>query len=138
MVWKVEFDDAVFAWLHELDPGSFLQVRAAIDVLADRGPQLGRPLVDTVSGSRHKNMKELRPGSAGRTELRVLFCFDPDRAAILLVGGDKAGNWQGWYRTAIPLADDRYDTHLAALAAEQDPPEQGEKPAKGRKGKGKR
>src|SRR5687768_13399343 len=89
-------------------------------MLRDRGPQLGRPLVDTVTGSRHKNMKELRPGSAGRSDLRVLFAFDPARSAILLVGGDKAGRWQDWYRSAIPLADDRYDSHLEVLKKKPD------------------
>lgn len=118
--WDVEFDDAVFEWLTGLEEESFVQVRAAINMLRDRGPQLGRPLVDTVTGSRHKNMKELRPGSAGRSELRVLFAFDPSRSAILLVGGDKAGRWQDWYRSAIPLADDRYDRHLEALRKKPD------------------
>jgi len=65
---------------------------AAIRVLQDVGPRLGRPLVDTVKGSRHSNMKELRPGSTGRTEIRVLFAFDRERRAILLVGGDKSEN----------------------------------------------
>ena len=102
----------MFEWLTRLEEESFIQVRAAINILRDRGPQLGRPLVDSVTGSRHKNMKELRPGSAGRSELRVLFAFDPARAAILLVGGDKSGRWPDWYRSAIPLADDRYDRHL--------------------------
>lgn len=120
MAWDVEFDEVVFAWLTMLDEDSFVQVRAAINVLRDRGPQLGRPLVDTVAGSRHKNMKELRPGSSGRSELRVLFCFDPERTAILLVGGDKAGNWSGWYRSAVPLADVRYDAHLDELKAKQE------------------
>lgn len=70
-------------------------------------------MVDSVVGSRHKNMKELRPGSSGRSELRVLFAFDPDRRAIMLVAGDKAGNWQKWYRTNIPLADDLFAEHLS-------------------------
>ncbi|WP_369681066.1 type II toxin-antitoxin system RelE/ParE family toxin, partial [Enteractinococcus helveticum] len=73
--------------------------------LKKSAPQLGRPLVDTVTASRHKNMKELRPGSAGRTELRILFAFDPDRQAILLLAGDKAGNWTRWYKKNIPVAD---------------------------------
>jgi hypothetical protein len=47
-------------------------------------------------------MKELRPGSAGSTEVRILFCFDPRRQAILLVAGDKSGQWQDWYKRAIP------------------------------------
>lgn len=57
-------------------------------------------------------MKELRPGSAGRSEVRILFAFDPSRAAILLVAGDKSGDWQGWYRKAIPVADRRYNEHV--------------------------
>lgn len=58
-------------------------------------------------------MKELRPGSSGRSELRVLFAFDPQRRAIMLVAGDKAGAWQRWYREAIPLADRLFDSYLA-------------------------
>jgi transcriptional regulator with XRE-family HTH domain len=68
---------------------------AAVQILRDQGPTLGRPLVDTVKGSRHSNMKELRPGSTGRTEIRVLFAFDIERQAILLVGGDKSDDWKG-------------------------------------------
>lgn len=94
---------------------SYEQVIAALELLAERGSQLGRPVVDTVVGSRHKNMKELRPGSTGRSELRVLFAFDPERQAILLVAGDKAGNWSTWYRQNIPIADDRFTEHLAEL-----------------------
>jgi hypothetical protein len=63
---------------------------AALQVLREHGPALGRPLVDTVVASRHPNMKELRPGSTGRTEIRVLFAFDLVRHAVLLVGGDKS------------------------------------------------
>lgn len=60
-------------------------------------------------------MKELRPGSSGRTELRLLFAFDPDRRAIFLVAGDKAGNWRRWYTQNIAVADDRFDAHLRGL-----------------------
>ena len=102
-------------WLDSLDDRSVEQVIAAIEVLAERGPNLGRPLVDTVTASRHRNMKELRPGSSGRSELRVLFAFDPERQAILLVAGDKAGKWQRWYRKNIPVADDLLDAHLRRL-----------------------
>lgn len=73
---------------------------------------LGRPLVDTLVGSRHKDMKDLRPGSRGRSEVRILFAFDPRRRAILLVAGDKAGNWRRWYTKNIPVADDLFDDHL--------------------------
>ncbi|RLP71902.1 hypothetical protein D9V32_15760 [Mycetocola tolaasinivorans] len=67
-----------------------------IELLEEHGPQLGRPLEDTVVSSRHRNMKELRPGSSGRSELRILFAFDPRRQAILLIAGDKAGDWVRW------------------------------------------
>ncbi len=109
--WSVEVG-LVGAWLLSLDQKSYEQVVAALELLAERGPGLGRPLVDSVIGSWHNNMKELRPGSSGRSELRVLFAFDPGRRAILLVAGDEDGNWQKWYRATIALADDRFDRHL--------------------------
>jgi hypothetical protein len=97
------------------DPRTADRVEDAVDRLAVEGPTLGRPLVDRIKGSRHHNMKELRPGSTGLSEVRILFAFDPARRAVLLVAGDKSGNWKGWYDIAIPLADDRYDAHLAEL-----------------------
>ena len=101
-----------------LDEKSYELVIAALELLEERGPALGRPLVDSEKGSRHKNMKELRPGSRGRSELRVLFAFDPLRQAMLLMAGDKAGVWDRWYRVNIPLADDLFDRHLARLSEE--------------------
>ena len=64
-------------------------------------------------------MKELRPGSTGTTEVRMVFAFDPVREAVFLVAGDRSGRWQTWYSTAIPLADTRFTEHLAALKAEE-------------------
>ncbi len=64
-------------------------------------------------------MKELRPPSSGTTEIRLLFAFDPRREAIFLVAGDEAGSWDGWYRAAIPLADERFTQHPIALEAEE-------------------
>ncbi|MHB1166839.1 MAG: type II toxin-antitoxin system RelE/ParE family toxin [Candidatus Nanopelagicales bacterium] len=107
--------DLVDDWLAGLDEKSYGLVVAALELLADLGPSLGRPLVDSVVASRYKNMKELRPGSSGRSELRILFAFDPGRRAILLVAGDKAGNWQKWYGKSIPLADERYARHVDRL-----------------------
>lgn len=69
------------------EPDSASLVEHAIDRLADVGPTLGRPLVDTLEHSELRNLKELRPGSRGRSEIRMLFVFDPDRAAIFLVAG---------------------------------------------------
>jgi hypothetical protein len=112
--WVVDVE-LITGWLAGLDDRSHELVIAALELLAERGPLLGRPLVDTVTSSRHNNMKELRPGSAGRTELRALFAFDPQRAAIMLVAGDKQGQWKRWYDQNIPIADDLFDTHLNKL-----------------------
>ena len=116
-MWQVDIAP-IADWLRALDDDSREQVVAAVGLLEEHGPQLGRPLVDTVSGSRHRRMKELRPGSSGRSELRILFAFDPARQAILLVAGDKSGNWKSWYRKNIPLADDLLDDHLRMLKGE--------------------
>jgi hypothetical protein len=93
----------------------------AIDRLAEAGPALGRPLVDSIAHSSVRNLKELRPGSTGRSEVRILFAFDPWRSAILLTGGDKSGDWQGWYRRAIPHAEELYEEYLKEREAEGAP-----------------
>jgi hypothetical protein len=113
-MWDVDVE-WIEPWLLTLDDDSYEQVVAALELLKERGPHLGRPIADRVSGSRHHNMKELRPGSRGSSELRLLFAFDPLRRAIVLVGGDKAGNWKQWYSTSIAIADDRFESHLEAL-----------------------
>ena len=107
----MEFHSACEAWANSLAQADREALLAAIRVLRSEGPSLGRPLVDIVKGSRHSNMKELRPGSTGRTEVRVLFAFDRIRRAILLVGGDKSDDWRGWYPQHIPIADERFDEH---------------------------
>lgn len=111
MIWH----PAVAEWRETLDSDTYQQVVAAIRELRDEGPTLSRPLADIVKGSRHHKMKELRPGSSGRSEVRILFAFDPIRQAILLVAGDKAGQWNDWYKRAIPLADDRFDEHIKRM-----------------------
>lgn len=86
-------------------------------MLGQQGPALKRPTVGEIKSSRHApQMKELRVSKGG--DLRVLFVFDPRRTAILLLGGDKTGQWEEWYRTAIPEADRLYDEYLAELGAE--------------------
>jgi hypothetical protein len=109
--WSVEFHPSCEAWANGLGRQDAEPLVAAVRVLRDAGPTLGRPLVDTIKGSRHANMKELRPGSTGRTKIRVLFAFDMERQAILLVGGDKSDDWTGWYEVNIPIADERFDEH---------------------------
>jgi hypothetical protein len=61
------------------------------------------------------NLKGLRPPSTGESEVRILFAFDPVRQMVLLFAGDKSRDWQGWYKVAIPLAEERYAEHLAAF-----------------------
>ncbi|MEU9573120.1 type II toxin-antitoxin system RelE/ParE family toxin [Streptomyces massasporeus] len=113
-------------WLHDLrkaDKETSKRVASAIAALLEVGPGLGRPLADTLSRdkrrkrarSRYSNMKELRPTSGAQSAVRILFIFDPSSRAVLLVAGDKAGNWEDWYEGAIPLADARYEAHLKAM-----------------------
>lgn len=91
------------------------EVLALSLVIQEFGPQLGRPRVDTLKGSRHANMKELRFSAAGG-EWRVAFAFDPRRRAILLVAGDKSGGSERrFYRELIRKADDRFDAHLVRI-----------------------
>jgi hypothetical protein len=110
--WEVVLLDEVSDWYEGLESNTAEQVTAAIDLLAEQGPMLGRPLVDTIQGSAVANLKELRPGSAGGSEVRILFAFDPERQAVLLVAGDKAGRWKRWYAQNIPLAEQRFQEWL--------------------------
>lgn len=101
--WDVYVVNEVLDWINGLDDATHARVVQAIDALAEAGPGLGRPLVDTISGSSMANLKELRAGT-----VRILFAFDPWRSSVLLVAGDKSGQWKAWYRKAIPLAEQRY------------------------------
>lgn len=117
MTWEVILHDEVDKWFIALaqdDPVTADQVAAALDKLQDDGPNLGRPLADRIHNSRHHHMKELRPRTGGACEIRMLFAFDPERQAIILVAGDKQGAWSKWYEINIPIADARFDEHLAA------------------------
>ena len=115
MTYRLEIVTEVREWLHRLrgtDRASAILVGQAITALLEEGPSLGRPLVDRIKGSNLHNLKELRPGSSGTTEIRILFIFDPARNAVLLVAGDKAGQWTAWYEESIPLAEARYAIYL--------------------------
>ena len=114
--WEILMTAEVEAFLDDLytsDLASHQLVNQAILVLERNGPGEGRPLIDSITASRIANMKELRPPSSGRSEIRILPVFDPWRAAILLVAGDKSGQWDKWYRSAIPRAERLYDDYLA-------------------------
>jgi hypothetical protein len=121
VAWEVSLHPEVEAWylaLCKSDPETADLIEDAIDQLARKALRCGGRW-HRVKGSRYHNMKELRPPSSGSTEIRLLFAFDPRREAIFLVAGDKAGNWDGWYREAIPLADERFTQHLIELEAEE-------------------
>lgn len=111
MRWEILLLEPVNDWfltLAKTDPLTADKVEEALDELALCGPQLGRPLVDRIHNSRIHNLKELRPRVPGNAEVRMLFVFDADRQAIVLVAGDKTGRWSSWYAEAIPLAEARY------------------------------
>jgi hypothetical protein len=117
--WEIYQTGEVARWMEELrraDPAAADRVEAAVDVLSEHGPTLGRPLVDTLMGSKVANMKELRPR---QTMIRILFVFDPWRSAILLVAGDKTGQWNAWYEKAIPRAEELYAVYLKERAEEE-------------------
>ena len=86
----------------------------AVDILSEVGPGLGRPLVDTLRDSSVSNLKELRPRSGRDVAIRVIFVFDPWSQAVLLVAGNKAGNWTRWYGENIPVAEGLYGDWLIA------------------------
>lgn len=111
--WEIESTEEFDDWLSAQDDEDQDHIIAALNVLEREGPALGRPLVDTIRGSKHPNMKELRPGL-----LRILFAFDPNRRIILLLGGDKSNRWNAWYDQNIPLADALYERHLEKLRRE--------------------
>ena len=120
MTWRVqiaeEFEPEFFALQQEVQDTILTLTR----LLRQFGPQLGRPQVDTLNGSRHANMKEMRLSAAGG-EWRVAFAFDPARRAMLLVAGDKSGGGERrFYRALIRKADERFDRHLARLADERE------------------
>ena len=115
-VWEVEVTDQFRDWWATLTSEQQEAITDRVDLLEERGPDLGRPVVDRIQESRHQNMKELRASKEGA--LRILFMFDPRRQAILLIGGDKSGDWEEWYDRTIPIADDLYDEYLDELRKE--------------------
>ena len=117
--WTVELADEFAPEFDLLHEDVRTEILALALVLERFGPQLGRPRVDTLKGSRHANMKELRFSAAGG-EWRVGFAFDPRRRAILLVAGDKSGSSEKRFsRELIRRADDRFNAHLARLKKER-------------------
>lgn len=121
MDWDVQFHDAFDEEFEDLPEVVQDELLAHARLLEEFGPQLGRPRADTLNGSKHANMKELR-FDADDGVWRVAFAFDPRHKAILLVCGDKSGGSEKrFYKQLIKKADERFDDHLARL------PKQGRK-----------
>ena len=116
MTWDVEYTHAFGNWWDELTENEQVSVAASVTLLELYGPNLRFPHSSGINGSRHSHMRELRIQHEGRP-YRVLYAFDPRRAAILLLGGDKTGK-ERWYEENVPRADAMYNAHLAEI--EQD------------------
>ena len=117
--WSVEIGDEFKPEFFALDEDVRTEILALARLLQQFGPQLGRPRVDTLNGSRHANMKKLRFSAAGG-EWRVAFAFDTKRKGILLIAGDKSGGSEKrFYRELLRKADNRFDAHLARLEKER-------------------
>jgi hypothetical protein len=116
VAWDVEYTNEFELWWRGLTADEQADVSASVELLELHGPQLGRPHVDTIKGSCHPNMKELRTQSGGKP-LRTFFAFDPRRSAILLIGGDKTGD-KRFYDRMLPIADNLYDEYLEEIKKE--------------------
>lgn len=115
MPWAVLFAEEFEPEFDELPEGAQNAILARLILLEREGPSLGRPHADTLAGSRHVNMKELRCNAEGGV-WRIAFAFDPVRRAILLVAGDKSGvSEKRFYKALIQRADARFDRHLAKI-----------------------
>jgi len=119
-MWKVDLHNDFVREYDELDKDVQDELLAHIELLEQFGPQLGRPRADTLNGSRHANMKELRFDAADGV-WRFAFAFDPKRRAIILCGGDKSGvSEKRFYRQMIDRADARFDSHVATIRKQKE------------------
>ena len=116
MAWVVEYTDEFFAWWQTLEAQRQDQVAKVVRLLEAKGPRLPFPHSSAIRGSRHPHMRELRVQSRG-DPIRIFYAFDPRRAAILLIGGDKTGE-DRFYEVMVPLADRLYDIYLEELRRE--------------------
>ena len=116
-----EFDD----WFDSLTEDDQIQVIAATRYLSEHGPAARMPVSAPIRQPNSCGMKELRPGSSGRSEIRILYAFDPNRNAILLLGGDKAavpGDWSSWYDRNVPIADRLFAQNIQNEPAKRSAP----------------
>lgn len=98
------------AWYRALDEAAVEAVNVVVGLLGEHGPQLGYPYSSKVESARRFALRELRKQHRGQP-IRILYCFDPSRSAVLLLGGDKTGN-DRWYHVSVPLAERRMAAYL--------------------------
>ncbi|MBI1774304.1 MAG: type II toxin-antitoxin system RelE/ParE family toxin [Proteobacteria bacterium] len=116
MAWVVEYTDEFGEWWATLTEDEQAAISNHVGELERRGPLLPFPYSSGVEGSKHGHMRELRVQSGGKP-LRIFYAFNPERAAILLIGGDKTGD-DRFYERYVPIADKLYDVHLEELKKE--------------------
>jgi hypothetical protein len=114
---EIEVTDEFRLWWGELGVDEQDAVARSIRLLEERGIALGHPHTSQVKGSKHGHMRELRVQHRGRP-FRVLYAFNPERTALLLIGGEKTGD-DRFYELYVPMADAIYDQHLAELEIEK-------------------
>jgi len=117
MAWGVEFTDEFEDWWVDLDESAQDAIDRSVHLLQARGPSLPFPHSSGINGSKHGNMRELRVQVGGQP-YRIFYAFDPQRAAILLIGGNKTGD-DNFYDRMIPIADRVFDQHLKELEQAQ-------------------
>ena len=116
-VWNVEYTDEFNEWWETLDEKEQDAIDRSVMLLEDQGPSLSYPHSSDIRQSRHGNMRELRSQCKGHP-LRTFYAYDPRRSAILLIGGDKAGN-NNFYDEMVPKADKIYDEYLKEIKEEK-------------------
>jgi len=118
-MWEVATTEDFDTWFADVGEAAQAEIIAKVELLKLLGPQLPRPHADTLKGSKHSNMKELRANTVDEV-MRIAFAFDPERKAILLVAGNKTGiSQKRFYKQLIAKADELFTSHLAKIEAKQ-------------------
>ena len=116
MTWDIEYTNEFDDWWEQLNDSEQNDIVAVVNLLEEKGTNLGYPHSSGINGSKYPKMRELRVQSKGNP-IRIFYCFDPRRTAILLIGGDKTGN-NRFYEEYIPIADRLYEIYLHELKQE--------------------
>ena len=105
-MWTIEYTKEYENWFSLQDEENKIVINAKVILLSEFGPNLGRPYVDTIRGSKYSNLKELRI-KYKQVVIRILFCFNKNRNCWLIIGGNKKGkNEEDFYRRLIKSAED--------------------------------